>query len=386
MKRVLMLASVASMIERFNMSNIELLQSMGYQVDVACNFVEGNGCSDERIEAFKQHLEQANIPYYQIDFSRKVRNIRENGKAYRQVKTLLQNNQYEFLHCHSPIGGVVGRVAGKRTGTKVIYTAHGFHFYKGAPALNWMVYYPIERFLSRWTDVLITINQEDYQRAKEHFHMKQLEYIPGVGVDIERFSTGKLGRHSNSIVLRQEFHLTSNDKVLMYVAELNKNKNQISLLKMTASLCKQRNDIKLMLVGAGAYEAVLQKQAKELDIADQVIFTGYRDDVPNLLQIANVYVASSIREGLAMNVIEAMASGVPVVAFDNRGHRSIIEDGVNGYLVKSGDDQTMAEKVKELLDNKNIYQQFSEAGQNRVSEFAVDNVMSKMKTIYFGCV
>lgn len=167
MKRVLMLASVASMIDQFNMPNIALLQKLGYEVDVACNFIEGNTCSDARVAELKQKLQDMHVHCYQIDFARNIKHMGQNMKALWQVEGLMKQNTYAFCHCHSPIGGVVARIAGHRTRTKVIYTAHGFHFYQGAPVMNWLVYYPVEKVLSRWTDVLITINHEDYARAKK---------------------------------------------------------------------------------------------------------------------------------------------------------------------------------------------------------------------------
>ena len=152
MKRVLMLASVASMIDQFNMPNIALLQKLGYEVDVACNFIEGNTCSDERVAELKQKLQDMHVRCYQIDFARNIKHMGQNMRALRQVESLMKQNRYAFCHCHSPIGGVVARIAGHRTKTKVIYTAHGFHFYQGAPVMNWLVYYPVEKMLSRWTE------------------------------------------------------------------------------------------------------------------------------------------------------------------------------------------------------------------------------------------
>ena len=185
--KVLILASVASMIDQFNMSNIDILISLGYEVHVACNFEKGSTCSQEKIVQLKKKLGEIEVKYYQIDFTRSVFNILQDVKAYRQVKRIMVENSYKFIHCHSPIGGVIGRLACKSTHTRCIYTAHGFHFYKGAPIKNWIVFYPIEKWLSKYTDVLITISKEDYNRAKNKFKMKQLEYIPGVGVDIEKF-------------------------------------------------------------------------------------------------------------------------------------------------------------------------------------------------------
>ena len=194
MKKMLMLASVASMIDQFNMPNIQLLQEMGYEVHVACNFEKGSTCTSERIQKLKNQLKKMEVKYFQIDFSRNILKINDILKSYKQVKALLQRERYDFIHCHSPIGGAVGRIAGHKMHTKVIYTAHGFHFYKGAPIQNWLLYYPIEKWLSRYTDMLITINKEDYQRARKKFHAKETRYIPGVGIDVEKIQAVQVDR------------------------------------------------------------------------------------------------------------------------------------------------------------------------------------------------
>ena len=217
MKRMLMLASVASMIDQFNMPNIELLQEMGYEVHVACNFEKGSTCTDEKVLELKKKLKQLHVRFFQIDFERNVMKLNQDLKAYKQVLKLARKYHYTFIHCHSPIGGVVGRLVGHKTNTKVIYTAHGFHFYEGAPLLNWLIYYPIEKLLSRFTDVLITINQEDYHRAKSKFHAKRVEYVPGVGIDIKRFQNVKV----DILQKRKELGIRSKDIVLLSVGELN---------------------------------------------------------------------------------------------------------------------------------------------------------------------
>lgn len=190
MKRVLVLASVASMIDQFNIPNIKLLQEMGYQVDVACNFIEGSSCTDEKIKMLLGTLNDLHVNWYQIDFARNITNIRRNVKAFKQVKRLLKDKHYIFIHCHSPIGGVIGRIAGKITKTKLVYTAHGFHFYKGAPIKNWLLYYPVEKLCSYFTDVLICINKEDYELAKKKMKAKKIEYVPGIGIDLKKFEAG----------------------------------------------------------------------------------------------------------------------------------------------------------------------------------------------------
>jgi len=181
-KRVLIVASVASMIEQFNMPNIKILQNMGFEVHVAANFKFGNTISAERISEFKKELAESNVVYYDLEFSRSVLNLWSNYRAYRKLKKLIFDNKYKLVHCHSPIGGVLTRLVVKKIrerGTKVIYTAHGFHFFKGAPLINWLLYYPNEKWLSKYTDCLITINDEDYELAVNNFKARSVKKVPG---------------------------------------------------------------------------------------------------------------------------------------------------------------------------------------------------------------
>ena len=189
-KKALQLASVASMIDQFNIPNIELLQSLGYSVDVAADFTTPGTITAERAENLKTRLNSMGVRVFDIAIPRSL-NPKAIRSAYKQVKALLKKESYKLLHCHSPIGGAIARRAAKgerKKGLRVIYTAHGFHFFDGAPLKNWLVFYPVEKWLSRYTDVLITINEEDYERATKRFKAKQTVYVPGVGVDLNRFN------------------------------------------------------------------------------------------------------------------------------------------------------------------------------------------------------
>ncbi len=382
--RMLMLASVASMIDQFNMPNIKMLLDMGYKVDVACNFVEGSTCSPEKIEQLKNNLTTLGVDYYQIDFSRDITKVNRIGVAYKQVKKLMKENDYDFVHCHSPIGGLIARLAGKATKTKVIYTAHGFHFYKGAPLKNWLIYYPIEWLLAHWTNTLITINQEDYAFAKKHMHAKKVVYVPGIGVDLSKFGGASVNRNEKrkALGIPAELGISDDDWVLVYVAELNQNKNQSSLLDMLHELLKKKKNVKLLLVGRGDAMNALKEKANRLGIQNNVIFAGYRSDIVDIMFASDIAVPSSIREGLGINVIEAMACGVPVVAYDNRGHRSIIKDGVNGYLIKNGDHAYMSDRVFYLMKNADEYSRISKASIERAGDFGINSVLNVMKYIY----
>ena len=189
--KVLILASVASMIEQFNMNNIKILMELGYEVEVVANFIDAGTISIEKAEKLEKKLFEIGVRVYHVPIPRKISRLKKIIDSYTIVKKLCIKNKYKIIHCHSPIGGVIARLAAidsRKNGTKLIYTAHGFHFYKGAPAKNWILYYPIEWFCSWITDILIVINHEDFIRAKNHMHAKRVEYIPGVGIDMDRFN------------------------------------------------------------------------------------------------------------------------------------------------------------------------------------------------------
>lgn len=376
MKKMLMLASVASMIDQFNMPNIELLQEIGYEVHVACNFEKGSTCSEEKIQELKEKLKKMQVKFFQIDFERNVMKLNRDLKAYKQVLKLARKYHYTLIHCHSPIGGVVGRLVGHKTNTKVIYTAHGFHFYKGAPIHNWLIYYPIEKFLSRFTDVLITINQEDYSRAKRKFYAKRVEYVPGVGIDVEKFRNVTVDVPKK----RAEFGISPDDTVLLSVGELNKNKNHEIIIKALAKL--HQPDVKYLLVGQGTLREYLEKLAKELGVEKQVIFLGFRKDVGEIYKIADVFLFPSKREGLGLAAIEAMASGLPILGSHIHGIKDYLMDGITGYGFNPNSSEEVFELLKKTLRDRRRLRVIGEKNKTRVSKYDKKNILQSIKNIY----
>lgn len=376
MKKVLMLASVASMIDQFNMQNIAILQEQGYEVHVAANFEQGSTSSKERVEQFKKELKEKNISYFQIDFSRNVANIPQNIKAYKQIKKLLMDNKYEFIHCHSPIGGVCGRLAAKFTNTKVIYTAHGFHFYKGAPKLNWMIYYPIEKVLSYITDILITINKEDYELAKKKMKAKRIEYVPGIGVDINKFENVAIDK----IKKRKELGLSKDNIVLLSVGELNKNKNHEVIIRALSKL--NNSNIHYIIAGRGNLNQYLYELSKSLNIEKQVHLLGFRTDISELYSIADIFCFPSYREGLSLSLMEAMAIGLPVICSKIRGNYDLIQEDKGGYLCNPKDIYTFANRIETLVGDSNIDSEMSVYNKRFIKSFGVDEVKKNMIYIY----
>lgn len=381
MKRVLMLASVASMIDQFNMPNIALLQKLGYEVDVACNFIEGNTCSDARVAELKQKLQDMHVRCYQIDFARNIKHMGQNMRALRQVEGLMKQNGYAFCHCHSPIGGVVARIAGHRTRTKVIYTAHGFHFYQGAPVMNWLVYYPVEKMLSRWTDVLITINHEDYKLAKKKFKMKKLTYVPGIGIDTQRECLSQKEKEEK----RKELGIPQDAFLITNAAEFTPNKNQKTVIEAIEQL--HNPNIYFVMCGIGEKKAELEQYVKEHGLEEHIRFVGFRNDLHEILQTSDCFVLSSFREGLSVALMEAMAEGLPVVCSRIRGNVDLIKDGEGGILISPQKRDEYINAFKKLYNMKNeSFGQFLHMGEiNRkmIYIFGRKNVENHMKAIYF---
>jgi glycosyltransferase involved in cell wall biosynthesis len=372
MKTALVITSVASMVDQFLFSNLELFQSMGYEVHVACNFEKGSSCSDERILELKNNLSQRNILYHQINFAREVTKISENIRAYQEVCKLVSEYQYDFIHCHSPIGGVVTRIACRKMrkhGTSVIYTAHGFHFFKGAPIKNWILYYPIERVCSRWTDVLITINQEDYTFAKRKMKAKKVEYIPGIGIDVERISHIDVDRTAK----RSELDIPNEAILLLSVGELNKNKNHETVIRAIANM-----DVYYIIAGKGDLDEHLRLTIEELGLTNRVKLLGFRKDILELCKTADVFVFPSFREGLSVSVMEAMASGLPIVCSRIRGNTDLVDEN-GGELFDPYSVEDCARAITQLVQSnskdKGIY------NLNKVVNFSKPKVTGMIKRV-----
>lgn len=376
MKHMLMLASVASMIDQFNMPNINLLQEMGYVVDVACNFEKGNTCSVERIEELKKLLKQNRVNFFQVDFSRDVNQIHTNIKAYKQIITLIKEKKYKFIHCHSPIGGIIGRLAARNNNTKVIYTAHGFHFYKNGPTKNWLLYYPIEKFFSRYTDILITINNEDYKRAKSYMHAKKTYKIPGVGVDVDYFSNYKLNKEEK----REQLGMQKDDIILLSVGELNKNKNHEIIIRALAQL--KNSKVHYFIAGRGDLKEHLLKISNDLGVNKNVHLLGFRKDIKEIYNVVDIFCFPSLREGLGLSALEAMASGLPLITSSVHGINDYSKDGITGYACDPNDLDAFVIALKKLYKNKELREKMGHHNIEESKKFDVNTVNKMMNAIY----
>lgn len=381
MKKALMLASTASMIDQFNMDNIALLKRE-YEVHVACNFLEGNTCSDEQIASLQQRLKSMGVPYYQVDITRNVLNIPQVLRAYRQTKQLMQTHNFSLVHCHSPIGGAVCRLAAmpfRKKGMKVLYTAHGFHFFRGAPLLNWLIYYPIEWCLAHVTDILLTVNKEDHARALKHIHAKRIEYIPGIGIDTSKFGRSTVGREDK----RRELGLREDDFVILTVAEMNKNKNHTLILK-ALGLLKDRSGfdrVQYLICGQGDLQPQLEAEAEALGIREHIHFLGFRRDVQDVYKCSDIYAFMSFREGLSVALMEAMSCGLPPVCSPIRGNTDLVEHGTEGLLAEFNP-EAVADAIWELYQNPARRARLGAAAAEKINQFDQMSVHKRMEEIY----
>lgn len=379
--KALIVASVASMIDQFNMPNIQLLLDNGYKVDVVCNCKVGNTVSLERVEQLKTTLAEKGVRVIHAPIPRKISDIAGIRDSIKLLKKIMDDNDYRFMHCHSPIGSVVARQAAKgarKKGTKVIYTAHGFHFFQGAPKKNWMIFYPIEKYYSRYTDILITINTEDFAFAKKKMHAGRVEYIPGVGIDTSSFYLTEFDKG----LKKKEIGINPNDIMILSVGELNKNKNQEVIIKAIAKLNKNSDrEIHYFIAGKGDNDKYLEDLANELKVNLHLL--GYRTDIKELLNASDIYAFPSRREGLSVALMEAMAAGLPCVVSNIRGNVDLIDQGKGGFLCYSEDDVAFSDSLQKLIEDNSIMNDMSNWNLEKIKRFSVEKVMDITKKIYF---
>lgn len=342
MKKALFVANLDSFHKNFHIPYIKRLKERGYEVELV-----STGNVDFSELAIKHDICFGRSPL-------KMQNI----PAFRQFRKLIKSNYYDIIYFSTPVIGAVGRVAliGTKRG-RVIYSAHGFSFYEGNSKKSNFIYGTVERLLARLTDCIFTMNKEDYEACPRYrISCKELYNVDGVGVDLSVFYKASEEEKSR---LRGEYHYDKNDFILIYPAEFTERKNQ-GLLLQTMSLLKQKhNNVKLLLLGRGVMEEEYKRMARELNIVNYVYFLGYRNDVHQLLKISDVLFASSKNEGLPINMMEAMASGLPVVATNTRGQNDLIQDGDNGFLYDLGHPEVAYDRICRLIEDKTLYNRMS---------------------------
>lgn len=367
--KILYTATVLSHICQFHLPHIKVLKDKGNEIHIAArdNLSEKNGLTLKYADKF-----------HPVDFRRSPFDF-NNLKAYKQLSALLKKEKFDFIICNTPVGGILTRLAARKSrkqGTKVIYIAHGFHFYKGAPKKNWLIYYPIEKVMAKLCDIVVTITKEDFVLAKSKFKT-QVEYIHGVGVNAQKYTA--LTKEDIEAFKKQNGF---QDKfVLLCTGELNNNKNQKNVIEAVSMLKQEIPELLLLIAGNGPCEAGLKQQIVSLGLEDRVKLLGYRTDLEYFTNSCDLVLSASFREGLPLNIMEAMVSGKPVIASNNRGHRELVFENKTGFMVKADDSYAFSQKIKLLYKDKKLRDDFSENAKKAVKPFIAENVNKEFMRI-----
>lgn len=381
-KKALLVTTISGFVPQFEMNNVRILQGMGYEVHYAANYKTPTYTDSNK------RLNHSGIVRHQVNFVRSPFHIVKNVEAYFQLKKIMKEEQFQLVHCHTPMGGALARLAAKKTQTvPVIYTAHGFHFYKGASVINWIVFYTAEKWLAKYTDGLITMNQEDFKRANR-FRLRKggnVFYINGVGIYLKKIKENiknKDGSLLNNII-KGELNLPAQKEIfkLVSVGELSKRKNHMVILEALDRL--QDAHIVYVICGKGALREKIEARIEESEyLKNHVILAGYRTDVKEILMGADCFVFPSLQEGLPVAVMEAMAMGLPVIASKIRGNTDLVVDGKGGYLIEKNNIFAYEEAIRQMLEQKELRNEMGKFNQEKIKEFSIEEVEKIMRTVY----
>lgn len=366
-EKVLFVASVERHLEHFHTPYMELLKSWGCEVHTAAGGENAIACVDE---------------HFDLPFSRSPLGIR-NISAYLRLRRLIGKNHYTLIHCHTPVAGFLTRLAARKArknGAKVLYTAHGFHFYRGGNPVRNLIFLNAERFASRFTDGIVTINREDCEALERlHFHAGRSFRTHGVGIDETLYSPAG---PEEKLAVRRSLGIPENAFVLIYPAEYIPRKNHRELLRAAALATEKCPELTLLLPGDGPERQNLMNLARTLGLAGKIPVSGFRTDVPQLLSCADLSVAPSLQEGLPTHVIEAMAAGLPCVASRARGHVDLVGDGENGLLYDAGSPNQLAEKIVFLYEHPDIRQTMGLCGLEKSKSYNLEETCREMSYVY----
>lgn len=365
MKKILIVASTMGHIASFYQPYLDYLSKKDYIINVA-----GKDNLNSRNLSIQKVHKKFNIDFYRFPFNFK------NIRAFFQIKKTIDNENYDLVHCNTPVAAIITRIAflfTRNLKTKIIYTVHGFHFYKGSLKIYWILYYPLEKFLSRFTDTIIAINQEDFMLAKTKFKTN-IVYLPGVGIKEPQ-------EFKDKNYLKIKYNLSNQTKILLSVGELNKNKNHEVIIR---SLSKLRNNenISYIICGIGKKKKYLTKLISKLNLDDKVFMFGFIKPIDEIFYLSDIFIHSSYREGLPVSLMQAMSYGLPVIASNIRGNKDLIDHGHNGLLFNPNDEHNLAELLNTLVSNEDLINKFSKANKEIYKDYLVDSINANLFRIY----
>ena len=362
--KILFVATVDIHIINHHLRTIHELHELGHTVDVAAN----GDYTNEDIS----HK-------YNVCFSKSPSSA-DNLKAYSFMKKLLSENHYDIISCHTPLSSFFTRLAARNMDLKVIYTAHGFHFYGGAPLINNTVYKTMEQLAARYTDILVTINKEDYNAASQ-FKLKpegEVRYIPGVGIDLKQIENARIDRNE----ARRRMGIPKDAFLMMSVGELNKNKNHLFVIQTLEPTFKDHKNLHYVICGKDLMNGKYQRVIDSLGLTSQIHLLGYRDDVRSLLYGADLYLSPSYREGLPVSVLEAMATGIPVIVSDARGNRDLITSGKDGCIYPVEDQKAFINCFSSLYENPQLRDEYAANAKETVKQYSIEQIDPLILDLY----
>lgn len=374
MSKKILITSTDLMMIQFLIPHVKNLVENDFEVEIACSNV------GDRTDEIENNLKGYVKHCHTVRLHRSPISI-DNFNGYRDLKRIIAQGNYDIIWTNEPVMGVVTRLAARKArkqGTKVVYMVHGFHFFKGAPVINWILFYPIERLMASKADIIVTVNQEDYHRAKK-MQVNQVEYIHGIGINTERLSSGEKKGD-----IRKELNLSKEAFLILSIGELNKNKNQKVIIQAIAKLGDP--DIHYILCGKGRELDNLRALVEKYHLEYNVHFLGYRTDVVDICSQCDLYVMPSYREGLPVSSLEAMYCGLPLVTSNTRGLVDIVENGFNGFLCKPNAIDQFAEKINFIKNNREMKKRFSFRNKIKVKPYCIENIKQEMLILINDCI
>lgn len=377
-QKVLVVASVVSFIEWFNKENIEYLNiEKQCEVHIACNFDYMEDTDEERTLSYIENIKREGVILHNIHFARSPFSP-QNIACYRQLKEIINSTSFDLIHVHTPTVSILSRLAAmhaRKHGTTVMYTCHGFHFHNAAPIKNWLMYYPMERIMSRFCDYIVTINKEDFNRART-FHAPNVRYIPGVGVDINRIHECKIDRNE----YKKKIGVPESCVLVLSIGEMIERKNHEVIIRALAKV--NNKNVYYAICGKGPLRDHLETLANKIGVGERVRFLGFRKDIPELCNTADISAFPSRIEGLGLAGIEAMAAGVPLVSSNVHGILDYVIDGKTGYALNPNDVSGFAKAISNLASNEILRKYMAGNCWNAVKPFEIHNALHTMWNIY----
>jgi len=365
-KKILFVASLDTHLTSFHLPYINWFKDQNYEVHLA---YRGSSIIPNVDKIWK-------IPFERSPFSY------SNYRVYKELRDILNNNYYELIHCHTPMASFVTRLAAietRKKGTKVLYTVHGFHFFKDGPVKNWLLYFPLEKFMSRYTDAIITINREDFEILfKKKFYSKGKYQINGIGLDPKRLTI----ENGNFSEIRTEKGYSENDFIILYIAEFINRKNHRFVIESIPDLIEKHSNIKFLFAGGGILKKEMEGLVEQMNLTKNVDFLGFTSEISKYIGIADIGISTSKQEGLGLGVAELMYNSKPVIVTQDRGHREMVIHKENGFIFEQNDAQSFIKYIEILYDNKDMRHKFGVNAKKTMEKFMIDKSLKKMIEIY----